>query len=54
MPVMMGMGPQLSASGIQSAMPSLWGHLAFGAVLGIVFAITARGWPTVESAEHVR
>lgn len=32
MPMMMGMGPQLSAEGISAAMPSLMGHLAFGLV----------------------
>jgi uncharacterized membrane protein YagU involved in acid resistance len=32
MPTMMGMGPQLSAAGMSAAMPSLIGHLVYGAV----------------------
>jgi hypothetical protein len=38
MPIMMGMGPQLSAAGIQNAIPSLIGHIMFGLVAGATFA----------------
>lgn len=37
MPTMMGMGPQLSASGISAAMPSLVGHLIYGLVTAITW-----------------
>ena len=37
MPMMLGMGPMLSIEGMTGALPSLWGHLIFGLVLGLVF-----------------
>lgn len=44
MPIMMGMGPQLSAAGISGALPSLWGHLAFGAVTALAWVwLASRG-----------
>lgn len=44
MPIMLGMGPQLSAAGIQNAIPSLIGHILFGLVAGGAFAwMSARG-----------
>ncbi len=38
MPLWMGMGTRLSLAGAQAALPSLFGHLAYGFVLGIVYA----------------
>lgn len=37
MPVWLGMGLMWSAAGIQGAIPSLFGHLAFGLVAGLVY-----------------
>jgi len=42
MPIMLGMGPQVSLSGMQMAMPSLFGHIIYGLVLGFVFALIAK------------
>lgn len=42
MPTMMGMGPQLSAAGLSSAMPSLWGHLIYGVVTAYVWLWLSR------------
>jgi hypothetical protein len=42
MPTMMGMGPQLSAAGMSAALPSLWGHLLFGAVTALAWGWLAR------------
>ncbi len=39
MPVWLGMGLQLSAQGMQMALPSLWGHLVYGFILGLVYPI---------------
>jgi uncharacterized membrane protein YagU involved in acid resistance len=41
MPVWLGMGLQLSAAGMSAAIPSLWGHLVWGFILGLVFSLTA-------------
>ncbi|GIW66498.1 MAG: hypothetical protein KatS3mg095_0396 [Candidatus Parcubacteria bacterium] len=41
MPVWLGMGVQLSAAGMKMALPSLWGHLVYGFILGLVYALTA-------------
>ena len=41
MPVWLGMGVQLSATGIQMALPSLWGHLVYGFILGLIYPIIA-------------
>lgn len=41
MPVWLGMGVQLSAAGMQMALPSLWGHLMYGFILGLVYSILA-------------
>ncbi|PIR46592.1 MAG: hypothetical protein COV07_03490 [Candidatus Vogelbacteria bacterium CG10_big_fil_rev_8_21_14_0_10_45_14] len=37
MPVWLGMGLQLSVEGVNMAIPSLWGHLVFGFILGLVY-----------------
>lgn len=42
MPMLMGMGPQLSAAGMSAAMPSLVGHLIFGAVTALAWDWLAR------------
>lgn len=42
MPVWLGMGLQLSAQGITMAIPSLWGHLVFGFILGLVFSMITK------------
>lgn len=39
MPVWLGMGLQLSLSGMTMAMPSLWGHLVYGFILGLAYAM---------------
>lgn len=41
MPVWLGMGAQFSAQGVQAALPSLWGHLVYGFILGLVYPIIA-------------
>ena len=41
MPIWLGMGPQFSAAGINMSLPSLWGHLMYGFILGLVYALTA-------------
>lgn len=38
MPVWLGMPPQLSGEGIKKAMPSLLGHLVYGALLGLTIS----------------
>lgn len=42
MPVWLGMGLQLSVAGMSAAIPSLWGHLVWGFILGLVFSLTAK------------
>lgn len=42
MPTWLGMGPQLSVVGMQTALPSLFGHLVYGFVLGLIFSWLAR------------
>jgi uncharacterized membrane protein YagU involved in acid resistance len=37
MPSMMGMGARLNLEGMSAALPSLWGHLIFGVVMGLVY-----------------
>jgi len=37
MPSLLGMGVQLSIAGMQAALPSLWGHLIYGLVLGYTY-----------------
>lgn len=37
MPIALGMGPQLSAAGMQAAIPSLIGHIVFGGILGVAY-----------------
>lgn len=41
MPVWLGMGVQLTAQGMQMALPSLWGHLVYGFILGLVYPMIA-------------
>lgn len=41
MPVLLGMGVQLSAQGMQMALPSLWGHLVYGFILGLIYPLIA-------------
>lgn len=41
MPVWLGMGLQLTAKGMTMALPSLWGHLLYGFMLGLVYAMLA-------------
>lgn len=48
MPIWLGMGHQLSAAGIVAAIPSLWGHLIYGFVLGLVFSLLARQTKTAD------
>jgi len=42
MPIWLGMGIQLSAAGMQMALPSLWGHLVYGFILGLVYSMMAK------------
>jgi len=42
MPVWLGMGLQLSAKGVAMAIPSLWGHLVFGFILGLIYPMFAK------------
>lgn len=42
MPVWLGMGVQLSAAGAQMALPSLWGHLSYGLILGLLYPTLAK------------
>ncbi|MBI2023893.1 hypothetical protein HYT00_00640 [Candidatus Giovannonibacteria bacterium] len=37
MPLWLGMGIQLSPEGMQAALPSLWGHLVYGFILGLIY-----------------
>jgi uncharacterized membrane protein YagU involved in acid resistance len=37
MPSLLGMGLQLTGEGVKMALPSLWGHLIYGLVLGLVY-----------------
>jgi len=39
MPSIMGMGPQFTAEGVAMAMPSFWGHLVFGFLLGHIYSL---------------
>lgn len=41
MPYWLGVGVQLSGEGIKNALPSLPGHLVYGLVLGLLFAVFA-------------
>lgn len=41
MPVWLGMGVQLSLAGASMALPSLWGHLVYGFILGLIFPLIA-------------
>lgn len=42
MPIALGMGPQLSLSGMQGATQSLVGHIVFGGILGATFPLIAK------------
>jgi len=42
MPVWLGMGLQLSATGVTMAIPSLWGHLVFGFIFGLIYPMFAK------------
>lgn len=42
MPMMMGMGIQWNAAAMAKAMPSLMGHVIYGAILGFTFARLSR------------
>jgi len=42
MPIWLGMGLQLSVAGMAMAIPSLWGHLVFGFILGLVYPMFAK------------
>lgn len=48
MPIWLGMGHQLSITGMQAAIPSLFGHLVYGFVLGLVFSLLARQTKTAD------
>lgn len=39
MPVWLGMSPQLSGEGIKKGLPSLLGHLVYGALLGLTVSV---------------
>lgn len=39
MPTWLGAGPRLSSAGIKAALPSLPGHLIYGVILGLLFAV---------------
>ena len=41
MPLALGMGVRLSTAGATAALPSLWGHLVFGLILGLLFSVIA-------------
>lgn len=43
MPLWLGMGVMLHAEGMKMALPSLWGHLVYGFLLGLVYPIVAKG-----------
>lgn len=45
MPVLLGAGIQLTAQGMQAALPSLWGHLVYGFVLGLIYPMIASPKP---------
>lgn len=45
MPLWLGMGLQLTLSGMENALPSLFGHLVWGFILGLVYAIMMRRSP---------
>ncbi len=42
MPLFLGMGARLSIEGMSMALPSLWGHLIFGGILGILYPVFAK------------
>ena len=42
MPLALGMGTRLSVEGMSMALPSLWGHLIFGGILGILYPVFAK------------
>ena len=42
MPSFMGMGPQLTMTAAQGAIPSLIGHLVYGLLLGLSYALITR------------
>lgn len=42
MPLLLGMGVQLTGAGMQMALPSLWGHLLYGAILGLLYPMLAK------------
>ncbi|MCI0542368.1 hypothetical protein L0Y69_01245, partial [bacterium] len=42
MPLWLGMGFQLSVAGMAMALPSLWGHLVWGFLLGLIYSMTAK------------
>jgi len=42
MPLWLGMGIRLSAKGMAMALPSLWGHLVYGFILGLVYPMFAK------------
>ena len=42
MPLFLGMGIRLSVEGMSMALPSLWGHLIFGGILGILYPVFAK------------
>lgn len=39
MPIWLGMGPQLTLEAASGAIGSLWGHLLFGFILGLVYSL---------------
>ncbi|MBT6253634.1 hypothetical protein HOI83_00125 [Candidatus Uhrbacteria bacterium] len=43
MPVWLGMGPMLGAEGVAMSLPSLWGHLVFGFILGLMYSYLQKG-----------
>ncbi|MBI2670170.1 MAG: hypothetical protein HYX20_03430 [Candidatus Yanofskybacteria bacterium] len=49
MPWLLGIGSQLSKQGIQMALPSLWGHLVYGFILGLVYTAIAKNGKGVKS-----
>jgi len=42
MPMWLGMGIQLSVEGAAMALPSLWGHLVYGFILGLIYPMFAK------------
>lgn len=48
MPIWLGMGHQLSVAGVQAALPSLWGHLVYGFILGVAYSFLSPSRKTTD------